>query len=56
MEEKYLQATRELIAFLDKSPTAFQAVGEIAAMLAENGFTHLSEAEEWSLSTAENTT
>lgn len=49
MEEKFLQTTRELIAFLDKSPTAFQAVDEIAAMLAENGFTHLSEAEEWSL-------
>ena len=49
MEEKFLQTTRELIAFLDKSPTAFQAVGEIAALLTENGFTHLSEAEEWSL-------
>ncbi|MDD7774947.1 MAG: M18 family aminopeptidase, partial [Eubacteriales bacterium] len=49
MEERFLETTRELIAFLDKSPTAFQAVGEIAAMLAENGFTHLSEAEEWSL-------
>lgn len=49
MEEKYLQTTRDLISFLDKSPTAFQAVGEIAAMLAANGFTRLSEAEEWSL-------
>ena len=43
-EERFLETTRELIAFLDKSPTAFQAVDEIAAMLAENGFTHLHRA------------
>lgn len=49
MEEKFLHSTRELIAFLDKSPTAFQAVGEIAAMLDAENFTRLSEAADWSL-------
>ena len=49
MEERFLETTRELIAFLDKSPTAFQAVGGISAMLDANGFTRLSEAEPWTL-------
>ncbi len=49
MEEKFLQTTRDLIAFLDKSPTAFQAVGELSAMLRDSGFTKLSETDEWNL-------
>jgi aspartyl aminopeptidase len=39
----------ELGEFLDQSPTPFHAVSTMSEMLAEAGFTALSEAEDWSL-------
>ncbi|MGB0449953.1 MAG: M18 family aminopeptidase [Porticoccaceae bacterium] len=40
---------RELGEFLDQSPTPFHAVSTMSEMLAEAGFSSLSEAEDWSL-------
>ncbi|MBO5294134.1 MAG: M18 family aminopeptidase [Clostridia bacterium] len=40
---------RELISFIDNSPTAFHAVASTASMLEENGFVRLNEADEWAL-------
>lgn len=44
--EKY---TKNLLQFLNDSPTAFHAVENAAALLRENGFEELKETESWSL-------
>ena len=49
MNQENLAVTRELIEFIRKSPTAFQAVETISAMLEEDGFIRLSEGGEWRL-------
>ncbi|HPD89644.1 MAG TPA: M18 family aminopeptidase [Oscillospiraceae bacterium] len=49
MNQENLAVTRELIEFIRKSPTAFQAVDTISAMLEEDGFIRLSEGGEWRL-------
>lgn len=49
MENRYIQTTRELIDFIRRSPTAFQAVESISAELDANGYTRLSESGEWKL-------
>lgn len=47
--EEYLNTTKELINFLEASPTAFQAVSEIGKKLEENGFVLLGEHEAWNI-------
>ena len=42
-------ATERLIAFIEKSPTAFHAVAAAAQMLEEKGFRRLRESERWTL-------
>lgn len=49
MQEKYINAAREVINFIDKSPTAFQAAANIAAELEASGYVRLSEAEKWDI-------
>ncbi|HXK77283.1 MAG TPA: M18 family aminopeptidase [Oscillospiraceae bacterium] len=49
MNQENLVVTRELIDFIRKSPTAFQAAETISAMLEEAGFVRLSEGGEWRL-------
>ncbi len=49
MNQENLALTRELTAFIQKSPTAFQAVETVSAMLGEAGFTRLAEGGEWKL-------
>lgn len=49
MEEKYIQETKSLTSFLEKSPTAFHAVHEIGEILTSEGFTRLNESENWKL-------
>lgn len=45
----YYETTKELLAFIKKSPTAFHAVEEMQARLTEDGFQVLSEKEHWKL-------
>lgn len=49
MTNENISITRDLISFIEKSPTAFHAVSEIANILEAEGFTRLSEGSEWSL-------
>ena len=45
----YYETTKELLAFIKKSPTAFHTVEEMQARLTEDGFQVLSEKEHWKL-------
>ena len=45
----YYETTKELLAFIKKSPTAFHAIEEMQARLTEDGFQVLSEKEHWKL-------
>lgn len=49
MNQENLALTGELTAFIQRSPTAFQAVETVSAMLEEAGFTRLAEGGEWKL-------
>ena len=49
MTNENISVTKELISFIEKSPTAFHAVSEIANILDGQGFTRLSEGCEWEL-------
>ena len=44
-----IELTRDLLAFIEKSPTAFHAVDTVAKILEENGFVKLSENETWNI-------
>lgn len=44
-----ITATRELLEFIEKSPTAFHAVSSASAILDEAGFTRLNEGDKWEL-------
>ena len=41
--------TKEMLAFIDKSPSSFHAVRQLSEMLEGNGYEQLYEAEEWHL-------
>ena len=45
----YIETTEKLLDFIEKSPTAFQAVDEMQKRLTETGFEVLSEKEYWKL-------
>lgn len=47
--EQDMKAVQELLAFIRKSPTAYQAVATITDMLAAAGFTCLDEGSTWEL-------
>ena len=49
MNNENIQITKNLISFIEKSPTAFHAVDELAKILKENGFVRLNEHDEWNL-------
>ncbi len=48
-QEEFEKSSRELMAFIGKSPTCFQVAGNIAKILKENGFTELRENERWKI-------
>ena len=50
MKERSLTAAKDLISFIENSPTAFHAVDSIAEHLEREGFVCLNEADAWSLS------
>ena len=45
----YYKTTESLLAFIKKSPTAFQATAEMEKKFTENGYQLLSEQEYWKL-------
>ena len=45
----HYKTTESLLAFIKKSPTAFQATAEMEKKFAENGYQLLSEREHWIL-------
>lgn len=45
----YMETTKRLLEFIEKSPTAFQAVEEMEKRLTDCGFQKLSEKEHWDL-------
>ncbi len=49
IEEKHLQDTKNLLSFIQKSPTAFHAVENIGMQLKDAGFEHLFEGDNWNL-------
>ncbi len=49
MKNDNLVATRDLIKFIENSPTPFQAVEEISRLLGEVGFIRLMEGEKWEI-------
>lgn len=49
----YYKTTESLLAFIKKSPTAFQAAAEMEKKFTENGYQLLSEKEHWKLQAGE---
>ena len=49
MNKQHFASTRELLAFIQNSPSSFHAVESMAAMLDAAGFTRLHEHEAWKL-------
>ncbi len=49
MTTENLTATRDLLTFIENSPTAFHAVDSAANLLDEAGFTRLNESDAWEL-------
>ncbi len=49
MEHSYLQATKELLQYIQDSPTAFHAVESAAKILESNGFSRLQDSDAWNL-------
>ncbi|MBQ2249880.1 MAG: hypothetical protein II326_06865, partial [Clostridia bacterium] len=53
LKKQDLQKTKQLLHFIEKSPTAFHAVEAVVCELEEQGFTRLEEGGEWTLSPGE---
>ncbi len=53
MEPKQIVETKNLIDFIEQSPTAFHAVKSISDLLKENGYQPLNEGEKWKLKPGE---
>lgn len=49
MTNENIQITKDLIGFMEASPTAFHAVENAAKLLDEAGFARLNECDEWTL-------
>ena len=47
--KEYIECAGEMLEFIDKSPTCFQAVKNVCDMLTAAGFAELGEADEWKL-------
>ncbi|MGD1815681.1 MAG: M18 family aminopeptidase [Pleomorphochaeta sp.] len=49
MDKKYIDSTKDLINFIDNSPSCFQAINTIENQLANNGFIELKENEKFKI-------
>ena len=50
---EYQECAREMLDFIEASPSCFHAVANVALMLKEQGFRELKEAEDWDLTQGE---
>lgn len=50
---EYRECAEEMLTFIEKSPSAFHAVANVAELLKAQGFCKLKETEEWDLSRGE---
>lgn len=50
-KSNYRNTSKELMAFIKKSPTAFHVVNNFSQMLEKSGFTKLNERDKWKLKT-----
>lgn len=49
MEKKYLDINQELMAFIDKTPNAYNCVVNVVELLLANGFKELAEKDDWNM-------
>lgn len=47
--KEYMKCAREVLDFIEKSPSCFHAVANVKKMLQEQGFTEVKEAQKWEL-------
>ncbi len=47
--KEYHKCAKEMLAFIEKSPTCFHAIANLREMFEEEGFTHLAETDKWQL-------
>lgn len=47
--KEYIKCAREVLDFIEKSPSCFHAVANVKEMLQEQGFTEVKEAQKWEL-------
>ena len=47
--KEYMKYAREVLDFIEKSPSCFHAVANVKEMLQEQGFTEVKEAQKWEL-------
>lgn len=47
--KEYMECAREVLDFIEKSPSCFHAVANVKEMLQEQGFTEVKEAQKWEL-------
>lgn len=47
--KEYMKCAREVLDFIEKSPSCFHAVANVKEMLQEQGFTEVKEAQKWDL-------
>ena len=45
----YQETAKELIQFIEKSPTCFHAVASMKEILEKEGYTELKEADKWEI-------
>ncbi len=45
--KEYQKAAKEMLEFIEKSPTCFHAVANVAELLQEQGYTELKETDDW---------
>ena len=50
-KSNYRNTSKELMAFIKKSSTAFHVVNNFSQMLEKSGFTKLNERDKWKLNT-----
>ena len=43
----YLETSREMLEFIEKSPSVFHVISNVGNILKENGFIQLTEKESW---------
>lgn len=47
--KEHLKCAKEMLEFIEKSPTCFHAVANVKKLLEEQGFTELKEGQDWSV-------